>query len=222
LQLGIWATASERAQSRPTTTSSSASSYGRVSQRISFVSGGIKTGSKIEQQKSKPEKKSKPILIESYDSDDDSDVQGDDDDDDDDDIEVIQKKRKRRGDFEDEDDDDDDDGSDSDAEEVADEPERTQGSVGEKNNSLILKLVNMIICFRVMKMPKNQLFNVNHLKFNINEHHKQIQHQSMTSKSLFTNLTNFNSFSRDFGTFEKHTRGIGMKLMAKVCCLSFS
>jgi hypothetical protein len=115
--IGIWATTAERTSNRPTTSSSS--SYGRVSQPVSFVSGGIKTGSKIEKKKSSTGTKKKPILIESYDTDEDSDEKLDDDDDDDE-IEVIEKKRKRRGDISEEDDDDDDD-DDSDIEEIQDE-----------------------------------------------------------------------------------------------------
>ncbi len=115
--IGIWATTAERTSNRPTTSSSS---YGRVSQPVSFVSGGIKTGSKIEKKKSSTGTKKKPILIESYDTDEDSDEKLDDDDDDDE-IEVIEKKRKRRGDISEEDDDDDDDDDDSDIEEIQDE-----------------------------------------------------------------------------------------------------
>ena len=120
---GIWATAAERASTRPTTTSS----YGRVSQPISFVSGGVKMGSKIEKKKAESKSKKAPI-IESYDSDEDSDVKLDDDDDDD--VEFIGKKRKRRGDFQDEDEDDDDEDN-SDVEEIEDESNRRAGSVRE-------------------------------------------------------------------------------------------
>ena len=114
--VGIWATQAERANTRPTTSSSS--SYSRVSQPISFVSGGLKSGSKTEKpQQGKPKatgSQKKPILIESYDSDEDSDEKldgdfNDDDDDDDDDVKIIEKKRKKRRDSSDEIDSDNDD-----------------------------------------------------------------------------------------------------------------
>ncbi len=117
--IGIWATAAERASNRPTTSSSS-SSYGRGSQGVSFVSGGVKLGSKIEKKPANTTgTKKKPILLESYGSDEDSDEKIDDEDDDDDDVEIIEKKRKKRRDSSDDDDDDDDD--DSDIQEIQDE-----------------------------------------------------------------------------------------------------
>ena len=122
--IGIWATAAERTSNRPTT----APSYGRYPQSVAFVSGGVKSGSKIEKKKAEQKPKKAP-LIEIYDSDEDSDEKLDDDDDDDD-MEVIGKKRKKRGDFEDEDDDDDDD-DDSDVEEIQDESNRPAELVGE-------------------------------------------------------------------------------------------
>jgi hypothetical protein len=101
--LGIWSTAAEKKTNRPSTSSS----YSRVSQPISFVSGGLKSGLKTEQKKSTTGTKKTPILIESYDSDEDSDEQLDnDDDDDDDDVEIIEKKRKKRKDSSEEDDSD--------------------------------------------------------------------------------------------------------------------
>ena len=103
---GIWATASARATTRPTTTTTS---YSRVAQPIAFVSGGVKLGSKIDNKKpatTKPTKKS--IISNDYISDEDSDELADDDEnDDDDEVEVIGKKRKKRGDMSDDDDDDD-------------------------------------------------------------------------------------------------------------------
>jgi hypothetical protein len=111
--IGIWATQTERANTRPT--ASSSSSYSRVSQPISFVSGGLKSGSKIEkpQQQGKPKttgSQKKPIPIESYDSDEDSDEKLDGDfDDDDDDVKIIEKKGKKRRDSSDEMDSDNED-----------------------------------------------------------------------------------------------------------------
>ena len=125
---GIWATGTERAAKRPV-----APTYGRGPQTISFVSGGLKDGSKIEKPKSTSKSagsKTKPILIESYDSDEDSDASADsnknnddDDDDDDDDVEVIGKKYKKRKRA------DSSDGDDSDLEELQEESEKPLGSV---------------------------------------------------------------------------------------------
>lgn len=185
--IGIWATAAERASNRPTTSSSS--SYSRVSQPISFVSGGVKLGSKIEKKKpttKTAETKKKPALIESYDSDEDSDEKLDDEDDDDDEIEVIGKKRKKRGDMSDDDDD-------SDIEEIQDEGSRPVGSVRKKENIISRKRIINLFVFRVMKKLKHLSFNVNHLMFNINDHHQHIQHQFMTSIEIFNFL--FSSFN---------------------------
>jgi len=121
--IGIWATTAERTSNRPTTSSSS--SYTRGSQSISFVSGGVKLGSKIEKKTSKTGTKKKPILIESYVSDEDSDEKIDEDDDDDE-IEIIRKKRRKQGDMS-----DDDDG-DSDIEQEQDETNQPVGSVRKK------------------------------------------------------------------------------------------
>ena len=65
--VGIWATAAEKTSNRPPT-----SSYGRISKGISFISGGVNLGSKIEKKKTTIEPKKKPSLIESYDSDENS------------------------------------------------------------------------------------------------------------------------------------------------------
>jgi hypothetical protein len=119
--IGIWSTTAERTSNRPTTSSSS---YSRGSQSISFVSGGVKLGSKIEKKNPTTGTKKKPILIESYVSDEDSDEKVDEDDDDDE-IEIIGKKRRKRGDMS------DDDG-DSDIEEEQDETNQPVGSVRKK------------------------------------------------------------------------------------------
>jgi hypothetical protein len=120
IYIGIWSTAAERTSNRPTTSSS----YGRTSQGISFVSGGVKSGSKIEKKKPPPtETKKKSIILESYDSDEDSDERINDEDDDDE-VEIIEKKRKKRGDSSDDDGDDD-----SDIEEIQNESNRRHGSV---------------------------------------------------------------------------------------------
>ncbi|CAF3448324.1 unnamed protein product [Rotaria sp. Silwood1] len=169
---GIWATAAERASNR-STTSSSSSSYGRVSQGISFVSGGVKLGSKIE--KKKTETKTKPVIIESYGSDEDSDEKFDDEDDDDDDvIEVIGKKRRKRGDSSDDD-------NDSDIEEEQDEVNQPIGSSDEEIETPI-----------VQRQPPNV----------------QYQRPPPTNTGPI--------HDKDFGAFEKHTRGIGMKLLMKM------
>ncbi|CAF3432930.1 unnamed protein product [Rotaria sp. Silwood1] len=169
---GIWATAAERASNR-STTSSSSSSYGRVSQGISFVSGGVKLGSKIE--KKKTETKTKPVIIEGYGSDEDSDEKFDDEDDDDDDvIEVIGKKRRKRGDSSDDD-------NDSDIEEEQDEVNQPIGSSDEEIETPI-----------VQRQPPNV----------------QYQRPPPTNTGPI--------HDKDFGAFEKHTRGIGMKLLMKM------
>lgn len=140
--VGIWATQAERANTRPT--ASSSSSYSRVSQPISFVSGGLKSGSKTEKpQPGKPKapgSQKKPILIESYDSDEDSDekLDGDfnDDDDDDDDVDIIEKKRKKRRDSSDEID------SDNNDEEEEGDNRRTK-SVRTSDNSGAKKFIKL-------------------------------------------------------------------------------
>ena len=118
---GIWATGTERAAKRP-----AAPTYGRGPQTISFVSGGLKDGSKPKSTNKPAGSKTKPILIESYDSDEDSDASADsnkEDDDDDDDVEVIGKKYKKRKLA------DSSDGDDSDIEEVQEDTEKPRGSV---------------------------------------------------------------------------------------------
>ena len=185
--IGIWATAAERASNRPTTTASS--SYGRGYQGVQFVSGGIKTGSKIEKkQPSKRELKKKPALIESYDSDEDSDEKQDDDYDDDDEVQYLGKKRKRRGQIiEDDDDDDDDeeekddDDKDSDIEEMQDDNNQQAGSSDEESNRPIIQ-----------RQPPD------------------VQYRRPTP----TNTAPV--YDKEFGTFEKHTKGIGSKLMKKM------
>ncbi|CAF4621372.1 unnamed protein product, partial [Rotaria magnacalcarata] len=166
---GIWSTATERASNNATTTSSS---YRRMPQGISFVSGGLKTGSKIEK---KEKKKKKPILIESYDSDeDDSDEKPDDEYDDDDDIEIIKKNRNKRKESSDEDDD-------SDIQEIQDDSNPPAGSSDEEIEPPI-----------VQRQPPN------------------IQYQRPPP----TNTVPVRD--TQFGTFEKHTKGIGMKLLKKM------
>lgn len=130
-------------------------------------------GSKIEKKQATKEKKQKPILIESYDSDEDSDEKPDDEynDDDDDEVEFIEKKRKKPRYSSDEED------NDSDVQEIQDESNPPLGSVRRKylpkNNK------NRLNHFRVTKKLKNQLFNVNHPIFNIDDHHQQIQDRFM-------------------------------------------
>ncbi|CAF3977300.1 unnamed protein product, partial [Rotaria sp. Silwood2] len=171
---GIWATAAERASNRSTTSSS----YGRVSQGISFVSGGVKLGSKIEKKIPKTETKTKPIIIESYDSDDDSDEKLDDEDNnddyDDDDVQIVGIKRRKRGDSSDDD-------NDSDIEEEQDEVNQPIGSSDEEIEIPITQ-----------RQPPN------------------VQYRRPPPP------TNTTVHDKDFGAFEKHTKGIGMKLLMKM------